>query len=1035
MRMHVRSGSVVILLGMILLAGLVVLPATAGSFMMFHMNPQHTGDYSSVSNGILPDDQLKWTFPTGGPMDSSPAVVDGVVYLGSYDTNVYALDAESGIKKWEYLTGGYAVESSPAVVDDVVYVGTNDGAIYAIKAYDGNLKWRSHVGTYGSYLTSSPVVAGGVVYVGYYNGAVYAFNADDGSIKWGVMAGSGVTSSPAVADGVVYVGSWDGKVYAIDAVSGSQKWAFSTGAPVESSPAVVDGVVYVGSDDGNVYAINVDGSFKWAFYTGSPVHSSPAVVGGVVYVGCMNGDVYAIGTVSHGPIWVNHIGGPVESSPAVADGVVYVGSDDNKVYAIYAQDGNLRWYFDTGGAVTSSPAVADGVVYVGSDDGKIYAIGKTPPTFESIDPISGTQGEFVYVSLTGSNFASSTTVKFSKAGSPDMPLLVVPPVMPMYIGGGLFIPADAAAGDRDIVITIPYGGQVTAPGEFTVIASPPFFSSITPNSGAQGATLPVTITGNFFVSGATVKFQRYGSPEMPLVIDTVTTTTITGTLSIPPGAATGEWHILITNPDGKSSVTPFGAFTVTSTGIKVTGITPNYAAAGTTVFISDLAGSGFKAGATVQLTRYGADSITATNGILVSPTKITCNFDIPSTAVTGMYTVVVTNIDSSSDQLTDGFEVRPPILVTSITPNYAAAGTTVFISDLAGSRFQDGAYVQLIRVGSISMTANVVSISPTKITCYFGIPSDQVIGMYTVLVRNPDGTYGELIDGFEVRNPAPSFTSIMPASGVVGATVPVTITGANFVSGATVAFKSGTASLSLAGVTVPQPSTITGSLSIPLGTATGVWDILITNPDGQSVTRTGVFTITSTGITVTGITPNSGAVGSTASITNLAGTGFQTGATVQLTKGAASIPATSINVASPRKIKCNFAIPSNAVLGMYTVVVKNPDGTSAQLTKGFTVTNPPPTVTSISPDTGVTGTTVTITSLTGTGFMQGAAVTLSGNGHVTYSGNYVGVSSSGTTITCTITLTGAKGGNYDVVVTNPDGSSDMLKNGFRVTKK
>jgi beta propeller repeat protein len=185
----------------------------------------------------------------------------------------------------------------------------------------------------------------------------------------------------------------------------------------------------------------------------------------------------------------------------------------------------------------------------------------------------------------------------------------------------------------------------------------------------------------------------------------------------------------------------------------IVSITPNYAAAGNRVFISDLTGSGFKAGATVQLTRSGADSITAYNVMVTSPTKITCDFNIPSTAVTGMYTVVVTNIDGSSGQLTDGFEVRLPIPITSITPNYAAAGAKGIYTDIAGERFQDGAYVQLTRVGTISWTAYVVFTSPTKITCYLEFPSTAVTGIYTVLVRNPDGTYGELIDGFEIGPP------------------------------------------------------------------------------------------------------------------------------------------------------------------------------------------------------------------------------------------------------------------------------------------
>lgn len=952
MRIHVRSVSVVILLGMVLLAGLAVLPAMAGSSMMFRMNPQHTGDYSSVSNGIIPNEQLKWAFTTGSYVHSSPAVYEGTVYVGSVNGNVYAIDATSGIQKWAFPIGTFNWRSSPAVYsnNNMVYIGDSEGKVHAIDATSHNQKWVFAIGNNMEFF--SPAVDGNSVFIGGTDGKVYAIDANTGGLIWVFTAGS--WASTAVAEGMVYIGSYDGKVYAIDELSGVQRWVSTTGDMNGlTSPTVADGVVYIGGFSSNLYAFDAaTGDQKWSSTnpgTGDiVVDRSPAVAGEVVYMHS-HYHLYAINTIDGSPKWefpTDSTGPRVLSSPTVADGVVYVGCDDGKVYAIDAESGTTNWAFATGSnGVVSSPAVVDGVVYVGGNDGKVYAIGKTPPTFASIDPTSGAQGEFVPVSITGSNFASSTTVKFSKAGSPDMPLLVVPPVMPTNIGGGLFIPADAAAGDWDIVITIPYGGQVTAPGEFMVISSPPFFSSITPSSGAVGATVPVTITGNFFVSGATVKFQRYGSPDMPLVIDMVTTTTITGTLSIPPGAATGEWFILITNPDGKSSVTPFGAFTVTSTGIKVTAITPNSGVVGSTVSINNLAGTGFVAGAAVKLTK-GAASIPATSINVASPTKIKCNFAIPSDAVLGTYSVVVTNPGgTTSAQLTDGFTVtNTPPTVTSISPNTDVTGKTVDVT-LTGTGFMPG------------VTGTTVTLSGNG---------------------------------------------------------PITYLGSN--------------------VVVSSPTTITCTIDLT-GAKTGNYDVVVTNHDGQSGTLKNGFKVTLTGISVTGIKPSSGAIGTTISITNLAGTGFQAGATVQLTRaGAASITATNVVVASKTRIKCDFAIPSDAVLGTYNVVVTNPGGTSAELTNGFTVTNPPPTVSSISPSTGVTGTTVTITSLTGTGFMTGATVTLSGNGPIAYSAMNVVVSSS-TTITCTIALTGAKTGTYNVVVTNTDGQLGVLMNGFKVTKK
>lgn len=79
---------------------------------------------------------LKWSVPTGGAIFSSPAMVNGVVYVGSQDTKVYALNASTGVVKWSTATRSL-VESSPAVVNGVVYVGSNDDKVYALNAATG----------------------------------------------------------------------------------------------------------------------------------------------------------------------------------------------------------------------------------------------------------------------------------------------------------------------------------------------------------------------------------------------------------------------------------------------------------------------------------------------------------------------------------------------------------------------------------------------------------------------------------------------------------------------------------------------------------------------------------------------------------------------------------------------------------------------------------------------------------------------------------------------------------------------------------
>jgi outer membrane protein assembly factor BamB len=298
---------------------------------MFHHDQTHTGYSTSTAPNT---NQTLWNHATGSYVESSPAVVGGIVFVGSDDGKVYALNASTGALVWNYTTGGY-VYSSPAVAGGIVYVGSLDDKVYALNASTGALMWNYKT---GSWVASSPAVAAGIVYVGSNDGRVYAFNGATGAYMWSyATSGSVYYSSPVVAGGNLYVGSYDHKIYALNAATGAYVWNYTTGSYVDSSPAVAGGIVFLGSADGKVYALNAStGTLAWSYATG----------------------------------------GYTSSSPAVAAGTVYVGSNDGKVYALNASTGALIWNYATGSYVDSSPAVADGVVFVGSEDGKVYAFGQ-----------------------------------------------------------------------------------------------------------------------------------------------------------------------------------------------------------------------------------------------------------------------------------------------------------------------------------------------------------------------------------------------------------------------------------------------------------------------------------------------------------------------------------------------------------------------------------------------------------------------------------------------------------------------------------
>jgi outer membrane protein assembly factor BamB len=367
----------------------------AGDWAMFRRDQAHTGHAGDPDVSI--NGTLKWTFTSGDAIHSSPAVVDGIVYFGSRDHYIYALDAATGKQLWSFQTGSW-VESSPVVVDGVLYCGSNDGYLYALDAATGIEKWRFR-SKYG--LRSSPAVANGMVYIGSDDYRLYAVDADTGKGLWTLNTKNIVISSPVVTQGIVLVGSMDGSCYAINAANGRHRLEFKSGSAITASPAVDEGIVYFTNSSGNVYAIDATArnwflenrlvvywrvlylygvapkppapsGFVWSTFYPSRVTSSPAILDGSMYVGLENALV-AFNLSDSKITWRFMASDWVLSSPAVTPSTVYFGSYDGHLYAVDRATGARQWDYLTGGIVSSSPAVADGMVFVGSEDGNLYA--------------------------------------------------------------------------------------------------------------------------------------------------------------------------------------------------------------------------------------------------------------------------------------------------------------------------------------------------------------------------------------------------------------------------------------------------------------------------------------------------------------------------------------------------------------------------------------------------------------------------------------------------------------------------------------
>jgi len=215
----------------------------------------------------------RWRAQTEGRVRASPAVANGRVYAASFDGRVYCFDLTTGALRWRYDTEGVglrsgsygfdrrSIQSSPAVADGVVYVGARDGFLYAIDADSGTLRWR--VDHKVSWVITSPAVSEHVVFAGSSDAHFAQALDSSGTERWRFGADVPVWSSPAVANGIVYFGDAAGRIHAVDRDTGKERWMFRTGAQVYSSPVIAGDLVIVGSTDGGVYALRTG--------TGAPI--------------------------------------------------------------------------------------------------------------------------------------------------------------------------------------------------------------------------------------------------------------------------------------------------------------------------------------------------------------------------------------------------------------------------------------------------------------------------------------------------------------------------------------------------------------------------------------------------------------------------------------------------------------------------------------------------------------------------------------------------------------------------------------------
>jgi len=340
---------------------------------------------------------------------SGTVVQDGILYTGSVDGRVVAINTSSQDLQWFYtitmpssgMSCGQApvsatIYGTPIVDGDIVYVGSYSGKVLALntvaRSQDlpfpqtryGEWEWDSP----GTNAGSNAIVAGLVMsdaalYVSSSNGRVYSLDKEFGDLNWeSDILYEKLWTSPAIQGDTLYVSTYDGHIVTLSVETGDLlPGFFESESGFASHPVIYENTIYVGSFDNKLYAVKIGASeLSWSFPGGNWFWAAPLVSEGVVYAGCLDGKVYAIDAQTGEKLWEFDAGNPMVSSPVLMDNLLIVADELGSVYVfdLNAELGDKAIVplkiISVGAVVEGSLFAQEGLVYIRAQDNWVYVL-------------------------------------------------------------------------------------------------------------------------------------------------------------------------------------------------------------------------------------------------------------------------------------------------------------------------------------------------------------------------------------------------------------------------------------------------------------------------------------------------------------------------------------------------------------------------------------------------------------------------------------------------------------------------------------
>ncbi len=304
---------------------------------------------------------------------------------------------------WTTSTGG-SIYGSPALDNGLIFIGSQDQQFYALKEKDGGIQWKKDM---HSKITSTPLAHNGSIFIGSGDGTFYNLDPANGNTRWSYKSTGLINYQTCADESGLYFGNHKGNFYKID-YSGNVLWTFQTTNKFGGHCVLYKDLVFTSSWDNNFYAFNKNtGTVVWKVPSGILNFGGPEVVNDTVYFASHN-KIYCIEALTgklrstikttylnhvvyaKDDLWTNEKGltkrsldgkviGSVEFNsstdfrPLFSNNIFILGGDTSKLFGV-SQDLKILWSIKGGEAFWSPGVVKNNVYYSGNRDNKVYAI-------------------------------------------------------------------------------------------------------------------------------------------------------------------------------------------------------------------------------------------------------------------------------------------------------------------------------------------------------------------------------------------------------------------------------------------------------------------------------------------------------------------------------------------------------------------------------------------------------------------------------------------------------------------------------------